>query len=85
METLSMFFRRYGVSGTIKLSLFIVIVTVGAGSAASLESISDFGDNPSNLKMFLYVPDDVALRPPVLVGLHWCHGTANAYFTGNSY
>lgn len=53
--------------------------------SASLQQIDGFGDNPSNLKMFLYVPDDLPEHVPVLVGLHWCHGTAQDYFNGNKY
>jgi acetylxylan esterase len=73
---------------------FITSVAVGALfllplpsplRAASLEEITNFGSNPSNLKMFLYVPDKVKTHPAILVGLHWCHGTAQAYFNGNQY
>jgi acetylxylan esterase len=35
--------------------------------------------------MYLYVPDKVAASPPVLVAIHYCGGSANAYFTGTGY
>jgi acetylxylan esterase len=32
--------------------------------AASLVEVTNFGPNPSNLRMHLYVPDRVQQRPP---------------------
>src|SRR6185295_17557031 len=54
-------------------------------SAASLQEVTGFGTNPSNTKMFLYVPDKVAQNPPILVAVHYCGGSAMAYFTGTGY
>ena len=44
--------------------------------AAQLTQISDFGNNPGNLGMYLYVPDNVTANPAVVVGNHWCGGSA---------
>ncbi|MBN1577399.1 MAG: PHB depolymerase family esterase [Chitinispirillaceae bacterium] len=65
-------------------ALFLLLL-VPPGDSASLREITNFGDNPGNLKMFLYVPDNVKPHPAILVGLHWCHGTAQAYYNGNQY
>ena len=35
--------------------------------------------------MFLYTPDNVAAKPPILVACHWCHGTAQAIYNGSRY
>ncbi|OBZ79646.1 putative acetylxylan esterase A [Grifola frondosa] len=35
--------------------------------------------------MFVYIPDQIASPPPVLVALHYCTGTAQAYYTGTQY
>jgi acetylxylan esterase len=67
------------------INLFILLLSAFPVRAASLQRIVDFGDNPSNLEMYLYVPDDLPDHVPVIVGLHWCHGTANDYFNGNKY
>lgn len=45
-------------------------------SAASLQNITDFGPNPTNVTFYLYVPDAVQPSAPLLVYPHWCHGTA---------
>jgi poly(hydroxyalkanoate) depolymerase family esterase len=69
---------------SVVLALFLLQL-ISVPRAASLKEITNFGSNPSNLKMFLYVPDNVKANPGILVGLHWCHGTADKYFSGNRY
>ncbi len=44
-----------------------------------------FGTNPSNNLMYLYVPTNVAAEPPILVAMHYCTGTANAFYTGSQF
>jgi acetylxylan esterase len=50
--------------------------------AASLTQVTNFGNNPSGLNMYIYVPDNVAARPALLVAIHYCTGTASALFSG---
>ncbi|HEV8555113.1 MAG TPA: PHB depolymerase family esterase [Actinophytocola sp.] len=55
-------------------------------SAASLVEITNFGNNPSGLRMHLYVPDRVvAPRPPILVAVHYCGGSGPAFFSGTEF
>ena len=56
-----------------------------AQGAGGLEQINSFGDNPSGAKMYIYVPSDLASPPPVVVAIHYCTGTAEAYFNGSPY
>jgi len=37
--------------------------------SASLQQVTDFGANPSNLLMYIYVPDKVATSPAVIVAV----------------
>jgi acetylxylan esterase len=54
--------------------------------AASLQQITtNFGDNPTNVGFYIYVPDVLAANPPILVNPHWCHGTAQAAYTGSQF
>jgi poly(hydroxyalkanoate) depolymerase family esterase len=41
----------------------------------SLVEIEDFGDNPSGLGMYAYVPADRPAKPALLVVLHYCSGS----------
>lgn len=52
------------------------------GAANSLIQVTDFGTNPSNVAMYLYLPTTLAPNPPILVNPHWCHGSAQDAFTG---
>jgi acetylxylan esterase len=54
-------------------------------SAASLTEVTSFGTNPSNLRMYLYVPDRLAARPGVLVAIHYCTGSGPAYYSGTEF
>lgn len=52
---------------------------------ASLTQVTDFGSNPSNTKMYIYVPGNLASKPAVIVAVHYCTGTASAYYSGTPY
>jgi poly(hydroxyalkanoate) depolymerase family esterase len=51
-------------------------------AAAALTRVTSFGTNPSNLNMYVYVPDRVAAKPALLVAIHYCTGSASAVFSG---
>ncbi|GIH22297.1 esterase [Acrocarpospora phusangensis] len=53
--------------------------------AAQLQEITDFGPNPTGLRMHLYVPPRLGHRPPVLVVLHYCTGTGPIMFDATEY
>ena len=40
-------------------------------AAATLVEVTNFRANPTNLRMYLYVPDRLAARPPVVVASHY--------------
>ncbi|EAU81722.1 acetyl xylan esterase [Coprinopsis cinerea okayama7 len=50
--------------------------------AGQLTQLRSFGNNPSNISMFVYKPQNVKNRPGLLVALHPCGGTAQQYFSG---
>ncbi|MER5702047.1 PHB depolymerase family esterase [Micromonospora sp. NPDC002296] len=54
-------------------------------SAAALTEVTGFGANPSNLRMYLYVPDNVAPRPALVVAVHYCTGTGPAMYSGTQF
>ncbi|MDQ0934773.1 extracellular catalytic domain type 1 short-chain-length polyhydroxyalkanoate depolymerase [Streptomyces turgidiscabies] len=54
-------------------------------AAASLTRVTGFGNNPTNLNMYVYVPDRVAPRPALLVLVHYCGGSAGGIFGGNGH
>jgi poly(hydroxyalkanoate) depolymerase family esterase len=54
-------------------------------AAASLTQVNGFGANPTNARMWVYVPDSKTQSPPILVVLHYCSGSASAMFTGTGF
>ncbi|KUL41603.1 esterase [Actinoplanes awajinensis subsp. mycoplanecinus] len=59
------------------------LVVARPAAAASLVPVTGFGANPTNLKMYTYVPDRVAATPALLVLVHYCGGSAGAIAGGN--
>ncbi|MFG2129433.1 PHB depolymerase family esterase [Streptomyces sp. NPDC048751] len=53
--------------------------------AATLTEVTDFGTNPSNLQMYVYVPASVTARPAILVAVHYCTGSGPAMYNGTEY
>ncbi|WP_221351892.1 extracellular catalytic domain type 1 short-chain-length polyhydroxyalkanoate depolymerase [Streptomyces beigongshangae] len=52
---------------------------------AALTEVTGFGSNPSNLQMYLYVPDSVTANPAVVVAVHYCTGSGPAMYSGTEY
>ncbi len=68
------------------LGLLVAATVVAApAQAASLVQVTSFGANPGQLGMYLYVPDNVPARAPVLVVSHYCTGSAQAMFNGSQF
>jgi poly(hydroxyalkanoate) depolymerase family esterase len=67
------------------LAVGAVLLAVRPASAASLTQVTGFGTNPTNLNMYLYVPNNVAARPAMLVLVHYCSGSASGIFSGNGH
>jgi acetylxylan esterase len=54
-------------------------------SAASLVQVTNFGNNPSSLQMYVYVPNSVTANPPILVALHQCTGSGPGFYSGTQF
>ncbi|MEU1687701.1 PHB depolymerase family esterase [Micromonospora sp. NPDC005707] len=67
------------------LAALAAVTAPGPAAAAALTEVTNFGANPSNLRMYLYVPDTVAARPGLLVVNHYCTGTGPAMYSGTQF
>ncbi|MGP4113467.1 extracellular catalytic domain type 1 short-chain-length polyhydroxyalkanoate depolymerase [Streptomyces sp. 4N509B] len=56
-----------------------------SAQAAQLVQINNFGNNPTNLSMHLYVPDQVQDPAPVLLAVHYCTGSGPAFYSGTEF
>lgn len=61
------------------------ILMAPSASAASLQEITGFGNNPTNLRMHLYAPDSLPNNAAVLVAVHYCGGSGPAYYSGTQF
>ncbi|GAA2511817.1 extracellular catalytic domain type 1 short-chain-length polyhydroxyalkanoate depolymerase [Winogradskya humida] len=75
---------KAALAGVAAASLAVATALIGAqpAEAASLVRVTSFGTNPSNLNMYIYVPDRLAARPALLVAMHYCGGSASAVANG---
>ncbi|MEV5448038.1 PHB depolymerase family esterase, partial [Streptomyces sp. NPDC052644] len=62
-----------------------VLVTAQPATAATLTRVTGFGNNPTNLNMYLYAPSTLAARPALLLLVHYCGGSASGIFNGNGH
>ncbi|WP_312873149.1 extracellular catalytic domain type 1 short-chain-length polyhydroxyalkanoate depolymerase [Kibdelosporangium persicum] len=60
-----------------------VVLTARPVEAATLTRITGFGANPTNLNMYVHVPDRLASQPALLVLVHYCGGSASGVYNGN--
>jgi poly(hydroxyalkanoate) depolymerase family esterase len=50
-----------------------------------LRELTNFGSNPGNLRVHVYVPEGLGLSSPLVVALHGCTQTANAHDQGTGW
>jgi acetylxylan esterase len=67
------------------LAATLVTFAAAPASAATLTEVTNFGTNPSNLQMYLYVPDRLAAPAPILVAVHYCTGSGPAFYSGSQF
>lgn len=71
-----------------KSTLFLAVLAcfLSTVSAASLQKINaTLDNNPTGVGFYLYVPDTLAVNPPIFVNPHWCHGSAVDAYKGTQY
>jgi acetylxylan esterase len=61
------------------------VIFAPSAPAASLTEVTNFGTNPSNLRMYVYKPDSAPARPAILVAVHYCTGSGPAFFSGTEF
>src|SRR3954466_4787504 len=79
--------RALVVAAATALAATAGVVLASPAQAASLVQVTNFGTNPTNLAMHLYVPDGIpaGTRPGILVAVHYCTGSGPAFFSGTQF
>ncbi|KAK1991813.1 PHB depolymerase family esterase [Colletotrichum falcatum] len=60
-------------------SLFFALPPLLSLAEAALQSVTDFGSNPTGLTMDISVPANMAPNPAIILALHLCGGSGQAY------
>jgi poly(hydroxyalkanoate) depolymerase family esterase len=65
----------------------VTAVVAGAptAAAASLVQVTNFGNNPTNLLMYEYVPNNISSHPAILLALHQCTGTGPGFYSSTAF
>ncbi|KAF4616017.1 hypothetical protein D9613_011232 [Agrocybe pediades] len=66
------------------LLLLVAIASANALSSTLQQVTANFGSNPTGVKMYQYRPTKLATPTPLIIAMHYCTGTAQAYFQGTS-
>jgi acetylxylan esterase len=65
------------------LAATLLSATSALAAQNSLQKITaNIGSNPNNVGMYLYKPNKLASPLPLIVAIHYCTGSASAYFSG---
>ncbi|MFD7923363.1 PHB depolymerase family esterase [Streptomyces sp. NPDC059740] len=67
------------------LGVLGVAAPAPAAAAGSLQQVTNFGANPGNLQMYAYVPAGLPANAPLVVALHGCTQSANAYYSNSGW
>ncbi|PPR00091.1 hypothetical protein CVT24_008993 [Panaeolus cyanescens] len=67
------------------LSVAIIATVQVLAAENQLQEVTNFGTNPTRVRMFTYRPTGLTAKPALIVAIHYCTGTAQAYFSGTQY
>jgi acetylxylan esterase len=73
------------VCAAVATAIITPVALSSSADAASLQQITNFGTNPSNLEMYVYRPDGLPANPPLLVAVHYCTGSGPAFYSGTQF
>lgn len=64
----------------------LVGLLASTAQAATLQQLNaTLTSNPTNVGFYIYVPDQLAENPAILVNPHWCHGDAPSAYEGSTF
>ena len=63
----------------------LVVPTFRPAYAASLVEVTNFGNNPGQMRMHVYVPDSRPARPATVVAMHGCGGSGPGFYSGSEF
>ena len=77
--------RVLGLLVAVAAAVAVSLPAAPQAAAASLTQVANFGTNPSNLAMYVYVPNNVKPNPSILLAMHGCQGTASYMYSSTDF
>lgn len=77
--------RLLGVLLALVAAIGVSLPAAHPAAAASLTQVTNFGTNPTNLQMYVYVPNSVKANPPILLALHGCQGSGPYLYSSTDF
>ncbi|CAG6393669.1 PHB depolymerase family esterase [Streptomyces cocklensis] len=78
-------FRLLGVLLAVAAVIGVALPAAPRAAAASLTQVTNFGTNPTNLQMYVYVPNSVKPNPSILLALHGCQGSGPYLYSSTDF
>lgn len=63
----------------------LALASLGDALSSTLQQVTGFKSGPTAAGMYIYVPTTKASPAPIVLAIHYCTGTANAYFSSTLY
>lgn len=67
------------------LAASFALASVATALTSSLQQVTGFNSGPTAAGMYIYVPTTKKSPAPIIVAIHYCQGTASAYYSGTLY
>ncbi len=67
------------------LAASFTLANVASALTSSLQQVSGFNAGPTRAGMYVYIPTTKKPLAPIIVAIHYCSGTAQAYYSGTLY
>jgi poly(hydroxyalkanoate) depolymerase family esterase len=74
-----------GIAVAVTMCTAAVVTGSPAIAASTLQEVTNFGANPTGLRMYTYVPATLPANPAVLVAVHYCTGSGPAFYSGTEF
>ena len=63
----------------------LTLTTLQPAHAASLTQVTNFGNNPGGMQMYVYLPDSRRANPAIVVAMHGCGGSGPGFYSGSEF
>jgi acetylxylan esterase len=67
------------------LSMMFALASLAKALTSSLQQVAGFDLGPTAAGMYIYIPTTKISPAPIIVAIHYCSGTAEAYYSNTLY